>query len=118
MAMYEVKSSGKNGYTFYDDELEHAAAEKISIESGLRSALKNEELEVYYQPQFDIKTRQIVGVEALLRWNHPELGLRAPGYFIDQAEESVLSNNSANGYLNVSPPTCSAIKVSSEARSR
>ena len=88
MAMYEVKSAGKNGYTFYDDKLEHAAAEKISIESGLRNALKNDELEVYYQPQFDIKSRQIVGVEALLRWNHPELGLRAPGYFIDQAEES------------------------------
>jgi predicted signal transduction protein with EAL and GGDEF domain len=88
MAMYEVKSAGKNGYTFYDDKLEHAAAEKISIESGLRNALKNDELEVYYQPQFDIKSRRIVGVEALLRWNHPELGLRAPGYFIDQAEES------------------------------
>jgi predicted signal transduction protein with EAL and GGDEF domain len=88
MAMYEVKSSGKNGYTFYNDKLEHAAAEKISIESGLRNALKNDELEMFYQPQIDIKSRQIVGVEALLRWNHPQLGLRSPGYFIDQAEES------------------------------
>ncbi|MCP4979771.1 MAG: EAL domain-containing protein [Gammaproteobacteria bacterium] len=88
MAMYEVKSAGKNGYTFYNDKLEHAAAEKISIESGLRNALKNDEFEIYYQPQIDIKSRQIVGVEALLRWNHPTLGLRSPSYFIEQAEES------------------------------
>jgi diguanylate cyclase (GGDEF)-like protein/PAS domain S-box-containing protein len=88
MAMYEVKSSGKNGYTFYNDKLEHAAAEKISIESGLRNALKNGELEIFYQPQINSLSRQIVGVEALLRWNHPQLGLRAPGYFIEQAEES------------------------------
>ena len=88
MAMYEVKSSGKNGYTFYNDNLEHKAAEKISIESGLRHALKNGELEMFYQPQVDVLSQQIVGVEALLRWNHPQHGLRAPSYFIEQAEES------------------------------
>ncbi|MCP4768009.1 MAG: EAL domain-containing protein [Gammaproteobacteria bacterium] len=88
MAMYDVKSTGKNGYTFYNDKLEHAAAEKISIESGLRNALKNNELEIFYQPQYNSISRQIVGVEALLRWNHPLLGQRAPGYFIEQAEES------------------------------
>ena len=88
LAMYEVKSSGKNGYTFYNDQLEHAAAEKISIESGLRNAIKNDELELYYQPQINLETRQMVGVEALLRWNHPQLGLRLPNYFIEQAEES------------------------------
>ncbi|NNE62566.1 MAG: EAL domain-containing protein [Gammaproteobacteria bacterium] len=88
MAMYEVKSTGKNGYTFYNDKLEHAAAEKISIESGLRQALKKDELEIFYQPQIDVLTSQIVGVEALLRWNHPQLGLVSPNYFIKQAEES------------------------------
>jgi diguanylate cyclase (GGDEF)-like protein len=88
MAMYEVKSAGKNGYTFYNTKLEHAAAEKISIESGLRKALRNDELEMYYQPQIDTKTRQVVGVEALLRWNHPQFGLVEPNYFIEQAEES------------------------------
>jgi len=92
MAMYEVKSSGKNGYAFYNDKLEHAAAEKISIESGLRKALKNDEFEIHYQPQINVKTRQIVGVEALLRWNHPQLGLLLPGYFIDQAEESGITD--------------------------
>jgi diguanylate cyclase (GGDEF)-like protein/PAS domain S-box-containing protein len=88
MAMYEVKSSGKNGYVFFNDKLEHAAAEKISIESGLRNAIKNDELEMFYQPQFDLRSERIVGVEALLRWNHPKLGLRSPNYFIEHAEES------------------------------
>ncbi len=100
MAMYEVKSSGKNGYTFYDDKLEHQAAEKISIESGLRHALKNNELEMFYQPQFDVLTGRIVGVEALLRWNHPQHGLRAPGYFIEQAEESRIIQQISEWVLN------------------
>ncbi|MCP4472249.1 MAG: EAL domain-containing protein [Gammaproteobacteria bacterium] len=100
MAMYEVKSTGKNGYTFYDDKLEHAAAEKISIESGLRNALKNNELEIFYQPQYNSLSRRIVGVEALLRWNHPHLGLRAPGYFIEQAEESRIIQQISEWVLN------------------
>jgi len=100
MAMYEVKSTGKNGYTFYNDKLEHAAAEKISIESGLRKALRNDELEIFYQPQINVKTRQIVGVEALLRWHHPKLGLVAPSYFIDQAEESRIIEQLSEWVLN------------------
>ncbi|MFT5399669.1 MAG: diguanylate cyclase (GGDEF)-like protein/PAS domain S-box-containing protein [Planctomycetota bacterium] len=100
MAMYEVKATGKNGYAFYNDKLEHAAAEKISIESGLRNALKNNELEVRYQPQINIKTRQIVGVEALLRWNHPTLGLRTPSYFLEQAEESRMISQISEWVLN------------------
>lgn len=100
MAMYDVKSRGKNGYIFYNDKLEHAAAEKISIESGLRNALKNDELEIYYQPQINVKTRQIVGAEALLRWNHPELGLCSPGYFIEQAEDSRIIEQLSEWVLN------------------
>lgn len=100
MAMYEVKSSGKNGYIFYNDKLEHAAAEKISIESGLRNAIKNDELEMFYQPQFDLKTEQIVGVEALLRWHHPKLGLRSPNYFITRAEESRIIDQLSEWVLN------------------
>ena len=100
MAMYEVKSTGKNGYTFYNDKLEHAAAEKISIESGLRKALKNDEMEVFYQTQIDVRTRQIVGVEALLRWNHPQLGLVTPNYFIEQAEESHIIEQLSEWVLN------------------
>jgi len=100
MAMYEVKSTGKNGYTFYNDKLEHAAAEKISIESGLRKALRNDELEIFYQPQINVNTRQIVGVEALLRWNHPRLGLLSPSYFIEHAEESRIIEQLSEWVLN------------------
>lgn len=100
MAMYDVKSRGKNGYIFYNDKLEHAAAEKISIESGLRNALKNDELEIYYQPQINVKTSQIVGAEALLRWNHPQLGLCSPGYFIEQAEDSRIIEQLSEWVLN------------------
>ncbi len=100
MAMYEVKSSGKNGFIFYNDKLEHAAAEKISIESGLRNAIKNDELEMFYQPQIDMQTEQIVGVEALLRWNHPKLGLRSPNYFIAHAEESSIIDQLTEWVLN------------------
>jgi EAL domain-containing protein (putative c-di-GMP-specific phosphodiesterase class I) len=95
-----VKSSGKNGYTFYNDKLEHAAAEKISIESGLRNALKNGELEIFYQPQINVQSGKIVGAEALLRWNHPQLGLRAPGYFMEQAEESRIIQQISEWVLN------------------
>ncbi len=100
MAMYEVKSTGKNGYAFFNDKLEHAASEKISIESGLRNAIKNNEFEIYYQPQINTETRRIVGVEALLRWNHPRLGLRSPSYFIEQAEESRIIEQLSEWVLN------------------
>ncbi|MCP4333771.1 MAG: EAL domain-containing protein, partial [Gammaproteobacteria bacterium] len=62
--------------------------------------LKNNELEVFYQPQYNVPSRQIVGVEALLRWNHPDLGLRAPGYFIEQAEESRIIQQISEWVLN------------------
>jgi len=100
MAMYEVKSTGKNGYTFFNEKIVQAAEEKISIESGLRHALLNDELEVYYQPQINYQTKQIVGVEALLRWNHPEMGLLSPNYFLDQAEESSIIEQLSEWMLN------------------
>lgn len=100
LAMYEVKSTGKNGYTFFSEKLEHAAAEKISIESGLRHALKNDELEMYYQPQIDTQSGVIIGVEALLRWNHPLKGQLSPGFFIEQAEESRIIEQLSEWVLN------------------
>jgi len=88
LAMYEVKTSGKNNYAFFNNQLIKAAEEKMSIESGLRKALKEDEFEIYYQPQFDCQSKQIIGVEALLRWNHPTKGMLSPNYFINHAEES------------------------------
>jgi EAL domain-containing protein (putative c-di-GMP-specific phosphodiesterase class I) len=66
------------------------ASERLSIENGLRHALANEELVLHYQPQVDLLTNKIVGVEALIRWQHPTLGLIAPGRFISIAEETGL----------------------------
>jgi len=100
MAMYEVKSSGKNGFIFFYFFHDTAATEKISIESGLRNAIKNDELEMFYQPQIDMQSEQIVGVEALLRWNHPTLGLRSPNYFIVHAEESSIIDQLTEWVLN------------------
>lgn len=99
-AMYAVKRSGKNGYCFYSEQLEQEAEKKLSIESGLRRALKQDEFELYYQPQVDAFTGNIVGVEALIRWLHPEYGMMGPSYFIEQAEDSGLIEQLSEWMLN------------------
>lgn len=90
IAMYQVKYSGKNGYAFYTESMQHPHARSLSIENGLRKAIENKELRIYYQPQIDIQNNKIVGVEALVRWQHPEKGLLAPVEFINVAEDSGL----------------------------
>ncbi|HJW54303.1 MAG TPA: EAL domain-containing protein, partial [Burkholderiaceae bacterium] len=90
IAMYRAKESGRNAYRFFDNQMNVDAVEKQFILSGLRKALARSEFELHYQPQIDITSGQIVGVEALLRWNHPELGMIAPGRFISIAEDSGL----------------------------
>lgn len=87
-AMYKSKELGKNTYSFYDTSMSQQALETIAIENELKSAIKNQELEVYYQPQISLKTNEIIGIEALVRWNHPQKGLLFPGHFIPYAEES------------------------------
>ena len=87
-AMYVSKKLGKNNYVIYTEEIEKEAKYKLALESGLTQALKNQEFLLNYQPIVDLKTGQINAVEALLRWNHPKLGLIAPNDFIPIAEES------------------------------
>jgi diguanylate cyclase (GGDEF)-like protein len=87
-AMYKSKHIGKNTFSFYDPTMSKKALEMVAIENELKSAIKNNELEVFYQPQIDLNSNELVGVEALVRWNHPEQGLLFPGYFIPYAEES------------------------------
>ena len=87
IAMYHAKKLGRNNYQYYSDELNKAAVEKLEIESRLRRAVENNELELYYQPQMDLGTGRICGVESLLRWNDPELGQVPPDKFIPVAEE-------------------------------
>ncbi len=86
-AMYRAKSQGKNGYWFYDPSLEANAREQLQLAQDLRWAVERSELVLYYQPKFDMSGNAIVGVEALLRWNHPTRGLILPEKFITLAEK-------------------------------
>ncbi|MFC0213674.1 putative bifunctional diguanylate cyclase/phosphodiesterase [Paenibacillus chartarius] len=90
MAMYRAKKLGANHYQFYHPQMSDAVLEKLELESKLRRALELNELELKYQPQMDVQTGRIHGVEALLRWNQSELGPVPPSRFIPLAEETGL----------------------------
>jgi diguanylate cyclase (GGDEF)-like protein len=90
IAMYKVKALGKNGHSFYDSSMQDASRQKILLEQSLRLALERGELEMYYQPQINVGTGQIVGAEGLIRWNHPERGVLSAGEFLPFAEENGL----------------------------
>ncbi|MES9991004.1 MAG: EAL domain-containing protein [Candidatus Thiodiazotropha sp.] len=86
-AMYEAKQQGRNTYRFFTQALTEGALERLMMENELRRAIERNELRLHYQPIVDIKTQQLHGVEALVRWQHPKKGLIAPGLFIELAEE-------------------------------
>ncbi len=88
VAMYDAKAKGRNNYQFFSQEMNARAQERLSVERFLRLAVRNNELELHYQPRVSFLTGQITGVEALLRWNHPKRGLLPPGKFIHVAEDS------------------------------
>ncbi len=90
VAMYHVKGQGKNGYKFYSNEMNVPYLEKLSLDTGIHRALDSNEFNLVYQPQVNLRTGEIVGVEALLRWEHPEHGAISPSEFIPFAEESGL----------------------------
>ncbi|MEA5503397.1 EAL domain-containing protein [Halotia wernerae UHCC 0503] len=87
-ALYFAKDQGRNNYQYYTTTLSTKTPELLTLEKSLRCALDRGEFTVYYQPQVNIATGQITGMEALLRWQHPEMGLVAPNTFIPLAEES------------------------------
>jgi diguanylate cyclase (GGDEF)-like protein len=89
-AMYHAKSQGKNNFRFYEQQMNAAALERLSLENDLHRALERQELLLYYQPQRDIRSGKIVGLEALIRWQHPEMGMIPPDEFIPLAEETGL----------------------------
>lgn len=89
-AMYQAKGKGKNGYCFFDLEMNIQAQRRLQIEGYLRKALENNELTLHYQPVFDLKKNEVVGAEALIRWNSPELGFMFPAEFIPMAESTGL----------------------------
>ncbi len=85
-AMYAAKESGKHRYVYYQPEFTEKAEQRLRIEQELRLTIDNEELELHYQPQVNLKTGRMTGVEALVRWNHPTRGIIGPAEFIDIAE--------------------------------
>ncbi len=91
-AMYRAKSGGRQTFEFYTPELTEQATMRMSVEQGLRRALEADQLVLHYQPQVDLKSGRTCGVEALLRWQHPERGLLSPETFLPVATESGLIN--------------------------
>lgn len=89
-ALYRAKQLGKNNYQLFSAEMHTIALEQLELEADLRKALERNEFLLHYQPQVDINTRKIVGMEALIRWQHPQLGLVSPNQFIPLAEETGL----------------------------
>lgn len=90
MAMYEIKASGRDGFGFYTEKLEAKYARRLSMENGIRNALEQLQFEVHYQPQVNMNDNSFCGMEALIRWRHPEKGYIPPIDFISYAEESGL----------------------------
>jgi diguanylate cyclase (GGDEF)-like protein/PAS domain S-box-containing protein len=90
LAMYRAKELGKARYEVFDQGLARRARRRLDIEAELRTALEEGELELHYQPEIDVSLDRVVGMEALVRWRHPQRGLLLPGEFIDVAEESDL----------------------------
>ena len=90
LAMYAAKAAGKDRFEIFDASMHDKALSTLSLENDLRRALDNQEFELYYQPIVSLRTGQLSGFEALIRWNHPEKGLITPGHFIKVAEDSQL----------------------------
>ena len=89
-AMYQAKDRGRARWVIFDNAMRASAVDRLDIENALRRALDRRELRVYYQPMIELSSGQLTGVEALLRWEHPERGLLLPGDFITVAEETGL----------------------------
>ena len=125
MAMYQAKQRGRKQHAFFSGEMNAHAMERLTLENQLRRAVEREEFVLYYQPKVDVLARRICGVEALVRWKHPEQGIIAPNKFIPIAEENgliveigqwVLRNacNQVRQWMNAGvPPISVSVNVSS-----
>ncbi len=90
IALYEAKENGRNCFRVYDQEVDEKAQKQQLFEAGIRDALNRKEFELYYQPKYSVRDDKIIGAEALIRWNHPSLGIVSPAEFIPIAERSDL----------------------------
>ena len=124
IAMYLAKEQGKNNFQFFSESIRANSLERLTLETSLRHALERNEFSLHYQAKLDLRTKEITGVEALLRWQHPDLGLVAPSRFIPVAEETglivpigrwVLKTACAQNVLwqrEGLPPVCVAVNLS------
>jgi len=120
-AMYKAKENGRNTYEYYTSDLSERAFERLLLESNIRKAIKEKEFVLFYQPQIDAKSKKIIGFEALIRWNHPQMGMVSPAKFIPLAEETghiiaigrwvLMQAMKDIAYLKTSCLTCKRISV-------
>ncbi len=108
LAMYHAKDHGRNDFRFFTHELHRTLSGRLAVENDMRRGIQRGEFEMYYQPQVDIQSQRISGMEALIRWHHPERGLVAPGDFIPIAEECGLITPISKWVLDVA---CKQAKV-------
>jgi len=90
IAMYKAKEAGKNNFKFYTEGMNASAVNFLLLENDLRRAIETDQLMLYFQPQFDLQTESLMGMEALVRWDHPDRGIISPAHFIPLAEETGL----------------------------
>ncbi len=105
-AMYHAKSLGRGNFQFFTDELNKAISQRLKLEHALREAIELRQFWLNYQPQIDMATRQVVGVESLIRWQHPEMGFVGPDKFIPVAEETGLIHEVGLWVLEEACKTC------------
>ncbi len=108
LAMYHAKSQGKNNFQYYRDELNTRAHDRLLLENRIRSAIDKQHFKLYYQPQIDLKTGELIGLEALIRWIDPDRGVISPAEFIPLAEDTGMIGRIGDWVINTA---CEEVKL-------